>query len=222
VNIQLILENTIHKLVNEFVAEPYRFFTEADAVARFHEILEADVFLSQKARSKDGYLIPLVHQEYPTFFRFEDKNPTARLPDSSKAKRGHYDIAILNQRFIQTHDAETVKNRNYKTIRNKAIQPFEAVVEFKLDDKGWSTGRTRGAIAELGKLLLSRDEVELRYLVSLMRYTAPNQNRWKKYWPQVEQAAKERSEIRSIFVTSWLSTGQESEVSKVGDWCIEF
>lgn len=217
-NIQAILENAIRQLVGEFLDAPYRFFTEADAVARFHEILEADVFLSQKTRSKDSYLIPLVHQEYPTFFRFDDNNPTARLPDSSKAKRGHYDIAILNHRFIQTHIAETVKNRNHKAVRDEAIKPFEAVIEFKLDDRGWSAGKTRGAIAELGKLKLSDKEVELRYFVSLMRYTAPNMNRWDKYWPLVERAAKERSEIKSIFATYWLANEQETTISKFGDW----
>jgi len=123
---------------------------------------------------------------------------------------------------IQTHIAETVKNRNYKAERDEAIKPFEAVIEFKLDDRGWSAGKTRGAIAELGKLKLSGKEVKLRYLVTLMRYNTPNMNRWNKYWPQVEQAAKEQSEIRSIFVTHWLTTNQGSEVSKFGDWCIEF
>jgi hypothetical protein len=39
--IQTLLETAIHKLVQEFTQARYRFFTEADAVARFHQLLES-------------------------------------------------------------------------------------------------------------------------------------------------------------------------------------
>lgn len=216
------LECAIHNLVAEFLQEPYRFFTEADAVARFHQILESDPIINQKVQTKDGFQTSIIHQEYPTFFRFDDSNPVARLDASSKAKRGHYDIVILNPYFLTTHTAETVKNRDIMSIRDQNIQPFKAVVEFKLDDRGWSNGKTKGVIAELGKLFLSGEEADLRYFVVLMRYTASTENRWNKYWPDVMKAATERFELRSIFATHRILTKQTPDVQSFGDWLSKY
>jgi len=197
-DVQSNLETSIHQLVTEFIQDPYRYFTEADAVARFHEILETNPAFNRRISTKDGFQIPLVHQEYPTFFRFDDKNPDARLGDNSKAKRGHYDIIILNDEFVETHQTEIVKNRDISSVRDKNILPFKAVVEFKLDDRGWSSGKTKGAITEMDKLILSKQEIDLRYFVVLMRYTATTYARWRKYWHQVEQASIERNEINRV------------------------
>jgi hypothetical protein len=213
--IQSILENAIHKLVNEFLQAPYVFFTEADTVVRFHQILDADPVIGRRVQTSDGFETNLVHREYPTFFRFSDKEPTARL--GPPAHRGHYDTVILNSAFVATHPAATVTNRDIKTIRDESIAPFQAVVEFKLDNKGWSVGRARGTIAELGKLYLS-DESPLRYLVVLMRYCAPTLTRWHKYWPMVRQAAIDKPEIASLFAIQWLTCKKGSEVYRFGCW----
>lgn len=221
-NIQSNLERAIHDLVAEFLGEPYRFFTEADAVARFRQILETDPTIDQKVRSKNDFQISTIHQEYPTFFRFEDTNPVARLDPDSRAKRGHYDIVVLDPEFIKAHTAETVKNRNISNLRDANIRPFEAVIEFKLDDRGWSNGKTKGVIAEMGKLILSREEVDLRYFVVLMRYSVSTDKRWNKYWPVVMEAATEKFEIRSVFATHWMITNQTPQVQSFGDWLSKY
>jgi hypothetical protein len=221
-NIQVNVENAIHSLIREFLEEPYRFFTEADAVTRFRQILEADPTINQKVETENGFVTSVIHQEYPTFFRFDGKNPIARLPDNSKASRGHYDIVILNPSFVRAHTVEAVKNRDFRSVRNKSILPFEAIIEFKLDDRGWSPGKRKGAIADLAKLVLSREEVELRYFVVLMRYTASTQNKWNKHWPDVLQAATERMEAKSIFATHWVSTNHTAQVECVGDWLSKY
>lgn len=221
-DIQLNLELAIHKLVTEFIDDPYRYFTEADAVSRFHEILETDPVFNQQIQTKDGYKIPLVHQEYPTFFRFDDAKPVARLGPESKSKRGHYDVVVLNPEFLVTHEAEIVKNRNIASVRDENINPLKAIVEFKLDDRGWSNGKANGAIAEMGKLILSRQEAMLRYFVVLMRYTATTRNRWDKYWGQIIQAATERLEIGSIFATHWISIKHNPQVHSFGNWLSKY
>jgi len=121
---QAVIENAIHTLVTEFREDPYRFFTEADAVARFHQILETDLTVDQNLVTLDGYKTSTLHQKYPTFFRFDDKNPIARLDPDSRASRGHYDIVILNERFVRTHDVETVKNRDFRSIRDTSVPPL--------------------------------------------------------------------------------------------------
>lgn len=216
-DIQANIEHAIHTLVSEFVKEPYQFFTEADAVARFHQILESDVTLTQRVETLDGHRTSTLHQEYPTFFRFDDKNPIARLDAHSGASRGHYDIVVLDPEIVRKHTAETVKNRNITSVRDINISPLQAVIEFKLDDRGWSNGKSKGVIAELGKLILSRDEVELRYFVAFMRYTRSTEKAWNKYWPNVMQAATERIEIKSIFATHRISSIQTPYVHSFGD-----
>ena len=109
IRLQLKLEQCIQTLIQEFLAKPYQFFTEADAVTRFHQLLDTNPLLNSVLKTKDGYDTSLVHREYPTFFRFDDKNPTAQL---NKGSRGHYDMAILNPIFVMSHSVETVKNRD--------------------------------------------------------------------------------------------------------------
>lgn len=214
-DVQIIIEEAIRRLTDEFAKSPYIFFTEADAVARFHQILAGEPAISRQVRTKDGFEVSLVHREYPTFFRFSDENPTARL--ESPASRGHYDTVILNRDFVTAHSAATVINRDIKTVRDESITPFQAVIEFKLDNKGWSSGRTEGIIAELGKLHLS-DEAPLRYLIVLMRYNAPSLTRWHKYWPKVKQTATDNPDIASVFIVQWLTCNSGSEMYYFGNW----
>jgi hypothetical protein len=218
-SIQLSLENAIHRLVDEFVQEPYAFFTEADAVVRFHELLSEDPAFSRRVRTKDNHEISLIHREYPTFFRFDDRDPKERL--GPPARRGHYDTVILNPDFVTAHPAETVLNRSIKAVRDQSIIPFQAVVEFKLHTRGWSKGRSRGAIAELGKLHLSTDEAPLRYLVLLMRYPEPRMYRWNTYWPKVRDAAAAREDVASVFAVHWIAPNRETEVHWFGPWLSE-
>ena len=217
-SIQINLESAIHELVGEFLREPYQFFTEADAVARFRQLLETDSMINQTIESKDGFQISTIHEEFPTFFRFDDANPFSRLEADSGASRGHYDIVIVEPDFIRAHTAETVKNRNISSIRDTGIQPFKAVIEFKLDDKGWSSGTSKGVLAEIGKLILSKNEAELRYFVVLMRYTASTNRRWDEYWPTVLEAASAKVGVNSIFATHWISKEKAPHVQSFGDW----
>jgi hypothetical protein len=216
-SIQDIMEGAISQLAEEFLREPYRFFTEADAVARFHQLLDDVPALNITFETADGHKTGLCHREYPTFFRFSDKNPTERL--KSPASRGHYDTVILNPEFVTAHPAITVANRDISAPRDKSILPFRAVVEFKLDNIGWSAGRTRGAIVELGKLELTK-ESPLRYFVVLMRYSALTMTRWRKYWPIVRDAAEQSPQIGSLFAVHWLAHSRARKIYRFGQWAI--
>jgi hypothetical protein len=230
-DIQINIERAVHQLVDEFLAEPYRFFNEAEAVSRFHHLLEADPILNLRVKSRDGIPLSMIHQEYPTFFRFADitrvggdlgAQPMARLDASRKDQRGQYDIVLLTPEFIKKHSVETIKNREISNERIKHIQPFQAMIEFKLEDRGWNNGKTKGATSELGKLILSRDEADLRYFVGLMRYAAPDENRWNKYWPEVMQAAMANMEIKSIFATHRVAAAHPPHVQSIGDWYVKY
>jgi hypothetical protein len=92
------LENAIDTLVNEFLKRPYAFFTEADSVARFHQLLTQEPTFNNHVQSADGYDVSLIHREYLTFFCFDDKNPIARLDSTSKARRGRFLFRIKSKK----------------------------------------------------------------------------------------------------------------------------
>src|SRR5262245_26518993 len=114
---QAVLEQIICQLTHEFIEQPYRFFTEADAVAPVDQLHTLHHFAQEQIMSRDQFAISRIHREYPTFFRFDDANPIARLDADSRARRGHYDTVVLNPEFIRIHDAETIKNRKITATR---------------------------------------------------------------------------------------------------------
>ncbi len=128
---------------------------------------------------------------------------------------------VLNPDFIEAHDATVVTNRSIKTepLRKKDIQPFYAVIEFKLNNKSLDSGRTKSAINELGKLKLS-NESPLCYLVVFQRYRRRNLNSWKKYWPLLSNKLSSATNIRSIIVVKWLGVDVEQEIYSFGNWVV--
>lgn len=217
----LDIEKAIFELVSEFCQDPFRFFTEADAVARFHTILEQQNQFGNIVGSMDEYKIPLIHQEFPTFFRFDDDNPVQKL--DPPARRCHYDLVVLNPDFIKKRTAVEATNRQIIDLDGEDGPAIFAAVEFKLDPIGWSKGRTRGIGAEFGKLALSSDDIEHRYQVALMRYTAPTMTRWDKYWDQVKQTAKTHNEINSNFAVCWCNAERRGhEIFSFGDWQVSW
>jgi hypothetical protein len=60
------LETALHQLVESFWDQPYRFFTEADAVAGLQAWVAARPELAQLYVTADGFETGLLHCEYPT------------------------------------------------------------------------------------------------------------------------------------------------------------
>jgi hypothetical protein len=221
-DIQINIERAIHQLVDEFLDEPYRFFNEADAVSRFHHLLETDTLLHVRVKSRDGVPLSMIHQGYPTFFHYEDAAPAPGAESAAPPRRGRYDLVILSPAFVRAHKAETVRDHTQAGERVRNIQPFQAVIEFRLEDRSWSSGKTRGAALEMGKLILSHEDADLRYFVGLMRYSAPSEDRWNKYWPDVTQTAMDGMQINSLFATYRIQQPESPHVQSFGDWCTKY
>jgi hypothetical protein len=214
--IQEKIELAIQKLSNEFMNDPYAFFTEADAVVRFHEILHNESSLNKFVSTKDGFKTSVIHREYPTFFRFDKNNPTAHV--GPPYRRGHYDIVILNLEFVNNHVAATVSNRNIDSIRDESLKPIFAVIEFKFHDYGWAKNRVEGVETVFGKLKQSRKYSFFQYLVVFTRYRSPHLYRWDTYWPEVRMLAEQHSDINSIFNISWFNRQKKSDQFVYGIW----
>jgi hypothetical protein len=137
--------------------------------------------------------------EYPTFFRLRDQDPTQRLP--APARRGHYDLVVLNPAHAQNCKAQALTNRSLGERDEFPAPPLLAVVEFKLFPDGWNNTRVKGVQNELGKLQLSLEQppdTEAAYLCILQRDVSGRENRWEQHWPQVEAELKAHSEVQSV------------------------
>ena len=213
------LETALHRLAESFWDQPYRFFTEADAVAGLQRWVATRPETAQMYRTANGFETSLLHREYPTFFRLRDQQPTERL--STGGARGHYDLALLSPARVRSCKAEALMNRTLRGREEFPAPPLLAVVEFKLFPDGWNCTRVRDVQNELGKLRLSLEQppdTGTAYLCILQRDVSARENRWEQHWPQVEAELKAHSEIRSLVAVCWPGQEREPFVGYYGSW----
>jgi len=214
------LETALHRLVESFWDQPYRFFTEADAVAGLQQWVATRPEIAQLYPTADGdFETGLLHREYPTFFRLDDQEPTQRLPPP--AARGHYDVVLLNPVWVREYAAEALTNRTLGERDKFPAPPLLAVIEFKLFPDGWGDSRVKEVRNELGKLRLALEQppdAETAYLCVLQRDVSGRSNRWDQYWPQVERELEAHSQVRSVVAVCWPSQKREPFVGYYGSW----
>jgi hypothetical protein len=213
------LETALHRLVESFWEEPYRFFTESDAVAALQSWVARRPGLAQVVKTADEFETSLLHREYPTFFRFDKSEPDQRK--GPPARRGHYDLALIDPVYVRHHEAETVINRNIKDRGDLSSPPLVAAVEFKLFARGWSPRRVRGVERDLGKLHLALEspaDVSAAYLCVFQRDVSLRPTRWKRHWSDVEKSLAKFSDIRAVFTVCWPKQERDPFVHYSGSW----
>lgn len=213
------LETALHRLVESFWEEPYCFFTESDAVAALQSWVARRPGLAQVVKTADGLETSLLHREYPTFFRFKKSDPSRRR--DRPARRGHYDLVLLDPAYVQGHEAETVINRTIEDRGDLSSPPLLAAVEFKLFARGWSPGRVRGVERDLGKLHLALEspaDMSAAYLCVFQRDVSTTLRRWKRYWSDLEESLAKFSDIRAVFTVCWPKQERDPFVHYSGPW----
>ena len=203
------LETALHRLVESFWEEPYRFFTEADAVAALQFWVARRPGLAQVLRTADGFETGLLHREYPTFFLFSKSKPDQKK--GQPARRGHYDLVLIDPAYVQRHAAETVINRDIRNQGDLTSPPLLAVIEFKLFARGWSPRRVRGVKQNLSKLQLalqfeeeSSADASAAYMCIFQRAVGTTQERWKQYWEkEVKPTLVVYPKIRTVVAVCW-------------------
>ena len=121
--------NGIRKTINRFREKPFNYFTEAD----IHSSLLNDIMTGGSdvlSVRKNNISISLVHQEYPTNFRFKKKqllegynwtyNEEETSLNSKKGARGNFDLAILNPEFIDKSNIKYPNEYLYHLINKDA------------------------------------------------------------------------------------------------------
>ena len=122
-----LIEATIKTLKNQFKRKPYNFFNEHE----FHQYTY-HTFYSKKEFSKqyttlDGKKTNILKPEYPSIKRFSRKNLEVLKAGGARA---HYDMAILNPEFIQSHEYRTVTNKRFEHS-HRGNDNLIAAMEFK-------------------------------------------------------------------------------------------
>jgi len=142
---------------NKFNENPYRFFSEHDIHTELAKILidELESENSLWSVTKDEKKVTRVHHEYPTPFRCymkgtsfqkytenQFKKAKEKTP-SLRVRRGHFDIVVFNEEYIQQNDLQTVSGKNYRALLKSfnVEQPtalelaIEVVYHISLDSK---------------------------------------------------------------------------------------
>ncbi len=123
--IEQVVSRALSELQNEFRVTPGLFYTEFDLTSRAYHLIQKGLAY-QRVRGHDGEEHYLVHCEYPTPFRcnmdgthFEVADDDARSPRSSKYRRGHYDLAVLNPEFLRCAGFELANGQNYRLLKSE-------------------------------------------------------------------------------------------------------
>ena len=122
----------IRKTVNKFRERPFIFFTEMDIHSYLYYCLYSSKF---EVETKEGIITSCIHKEYPTNFRYSKK--TMKDYGLKKAgRRGNYDIAVLNPKFIREFDIKNVVNKDVRDLeirsRNKEKFRSELIAAIEL------------------------------------------------------------------------------------------
>lgn len=228
------IETALGKLAGEFNENPYRFLNESDAVNHFCRFFNADKVyktfgikecndtckLKQDAAIIGKNSIGLIHTEYPNFSK-------------NRKFTGRYDIAILNDEFIEKSCPEHIVRPNEKCGNiPKDQKRLDAVIEFKLGKSAKilrQKGQTEKVLQELDK----NTEAELRYYVFFMRYQGKiekkgndftfltkkgNHSKLQENWENTCQVAGRKNNVQSIFVFYLPNTEEKNIERRFGNW----
>lgn len=113
----------VDRLIETFCEHPNCFFTEHDIHSVLYNIAKEELRLngSLAAKTSDGYEVMLVHHEFPTPFRCSMKELSFEKKDTKPYRRGHYDLVILNPKFVKNNKLAIVYGKDFKKF-SSAIQ----------------------------------------------------------------------------------------------------
>ena len=137
-----MVEDSLNKLVDEFLRAPYLHRVEHSVHARLFGILAANPHLNRELPLKNGITQP-IHKEWP------------ETVPSPNTRRGNFDLAILSPGLLARHSVEAFRRGNI---------PAPIVIELGLDYGAAHLGQ------DADKLIQS--QVQHGYLVHFTRRSA--------------------------------------------------
>ena len=190
---QRITRTVINRLAGLFRQDPTAFSGEAGLSHQLTTLLaEHATFTLDTANGP----APLVHQEYPTPFKCQMGDLRFEvLEDDAQARRGHYDLVVLNPWWVERVSPEAITNESFDLFRREIrdnAQPGDPPlclvgIEFHLV----RTERPRLAdysriARDYRKLLLSgslRNDwrfMDHRYMLVFSQHSQPHEAKWRE------------------------------------------
>lgn len=116
-----IKDQIVSRIGEMFHDYPYYFFTERDIHSLLCDIANEELTLdgATETETTDGYLVNLVHHEYPTPFRCDMKGYNFVKKDRPPYKRGHYDLVILNPAFVRRNSLDVVCAKDFDSFETE-------------------------------------------------------------------------------------------------------
>lgn len=131
------INESIRKTIHRFRLRPLSCFTESD----LHSSLQRDLLINNSKHFYFDNKVSLVHHEYPTNFRYKkadllkgykydsikpENHPTSFNSNKYRG-RGHYDLAILNPKFVRESldinndiiDIKSVVNKDNELLKKR-------------------------------------------------------------------------------------------------------
>ncbi|MDD3906225.1 MAG: hypothetical protein PHS46_06840 [Candidatus Omnitrophica bacterium] len=199
------INRCIRVLSEKFRKWPYNFFTESDA----HAYLYYSFFrygspaLKKLYHSNDQKKTVLIHREYPTSYRYSQKELIRYSLEKRKGTTvGHYDMVVLNPAFIENHKIQQVISKD-NTIR-QTVQFGDkhvlAAIEFKLLHKPLSKGLKEEIHKDFVKLgwALETGQAKEAYMLIFNRY-----GKEESYWGVLDEYQKKQPDIKLIYQESY-------------------
>jgi hypothetical protein len=179
------IEISIKELLNEFKSNPFNFYNERDAQARFFEIIKQKQNLKFIIGSK---VFTAFHLDFPI-----------KIIKNNQAKRRSFDLAVMNEKYFKDlkHSEDFVKkleNLDFGYFKNK----FQSIIELKLLYA--APGREKEIEKDLIDLceVLSSGVCEKAYFIYFQRMFTKKSPSWRKSLEQIEKLSKSNSNLKTF------------------------
>ncbi|MGB9299928.1 MAG: hypothetical protein WCD51_04965, partial [Anaerolineae bacterium] len=197
-----------------FGADPTGLFREAELNARLSGLLIDNPIFTVQTTARSA---SLVHQEYPTPFKCQMGDLRFEvLEDSSRGKRGHYDLVVLNPWWMDKAPPEAIRNSDFalfrQEIRDRAQPQDPPLCLVGIEICLVRVDRPRLAdYSRIGqdyrKLLLSGTLasgwrfMDHRYMLVFSQHSQPHEAKWRQL---VETSWQEDVDPRNVWLL-WTS-----------------
>lgn len=111
---------TVNRLGDAFQKHANCFFTEHDVHSVLYNIAKEELQLNgiMTEETYDRHRVRLVHHEYPTPFRCDMRGYGFEIKYEKPYRRGHYDLVILNPKFVRNNKLDVVCGKDYQKFRS--------------------------------------------------------------------------------------------------------
>ena len=222
--LSLDINKCIRTLVMKFRECPYNFFTESDA----HSYLYLTFFRYGASALKGLYIsldtkrTVLIHREYPTAFRYAQKDLELKRYklEEHHGTVGHYDMVVLNPAFVESFDIEQVISKDNKIRMSVKYSDnlLLAAIEFKLLYKPLTEDlkdEIKKDFFKLNEALKKDDNLEKGQTKQAYMLIFNRWGREEKYWGTLEMLKIKYPNISLIYQESYYDNDGEKRMHQI-------